>query len=135
MKNIKGFTLTEILAVIIVLSLIMIIAIPVIQNTFLKTKEQISSINKKNIEEAAKIYANEIIYCTPTLIPDCNELKEQLISNEGIVIKLAFLVDNNYYANKAKCQAESGTEDKITIKANEEYQINVELENIICKQN
>ncbi len=55
MKN-KGFTLVELLAVIVILSLLAIITTVSIGNIMSSSKNSLSDEQKKNLEESAKIY-------------------------------------------------------------------------------
>lgn len=59
-KNInnKGFTLVELLGVIVVLLAIMLVAIPSIASTYEKNKNKIDDQKKQNIISAAEIYAS-----------------------------------------------------------------------------
>ena len=61
--NKKGFTLVELLVVVVVLGLIAIVLVPIIQDTLNKSKNKINSINIKQVEDAGKIVAEEILYC------------------------------------------------------------------------
>ena len=58
MKN-KGFTLVELLAVIILLALIALIAIPAIVGVLREGPDNISEAQQKNIEAAARNWASE----------------------------------------------------------------------------
>lgn len=61
--NKKGFTLVEVLAVLVILSLLLILTIPSIRDALTSGKNKINEINKKQIEDAAKIIVDEVIYC------------------------------------------------------------------------
>ena len=54
--NNKGFTLTELLAVVFIISVVSAITILSVGNTVNKSKKKISDVQKNNIEEAASIY-------------------------------------------------------------------------------
>lgn len=64
MKNKKGFTLVELLAVIVILAVIMLIAVPVISNLIQKNKEKAYEAKMELILKQAKLYAkdNKILY-------------------------------------------------------------------------
>lgn len=59
-KNInnKGFTLVELLGVVVVLLAIMLVAIPSVASTYEKNKNKIDEQKKQNIISAAEIYAS-----------------------------------------------------------------------------
>lgn len=57
--NRKGFTIVELMAVIVVLSLIMIISIPMISNAGKNTKLKTLDSKVSNIEKAAILYAQQ----------------------------------------------------------------------------
>ena len=85
--NKKGFTLVEILAVLVILSLLLILTIPSIKNALTNGKNKINEINKKQIEDAAKIIVDEVIYCNMTEITkdalaetSCSIAKTKLIN-------------------------------------------------------
>ena len=66
MKNNKGFTLTELIAAITIISILMVITIPSINKIMKNSREHISSITKKNIEESAKLFGEEVYMCDQT---------------------------------------------------------------------
>ena len=58
--NKKGFTLVELLVVIVIILAIMLVALPSINNTLEKSKTKDNSRTKELIESAASIYANDM---------------------------------------------------------------------------
>lgn len=109
MQSNKGFTLVEILSVIVVLSLVMIISIPSISNVLNKSKNQINVITMKNLEQSAMLFGQEIYMCdstsniTETLKSllnlesiTCKEANA-ILSNEGISVTVGFLKQNEYF--------------------------------------
>lgn len=56
----QGFTLVELLAVIVILSLIALISVPAITGIIKSSKETLSDAQKSNIELAAKNWASDI---------------------------------------------------------------------------
>ena len=63
MKNKKGFTLVEILAVIVILSVVVIIAFPSIQNALSSSKHGLSELEKGTIKDSAETIILEVINC------------------------------------------------------------------------
>ena len=72
MKNNKGFTLVELLAVIVILAIIMIIAIPAVLNTmetarrkaFSEYVDKVSSLSQKQLAEDQMMGTKSLIECT-----------------------------------------------------------------------
>lgn len=58
--NKKGFTLVELLVVIVIILAIMLVALPSINNTLDKSKTKDNSRTKELIESAASVYANDM---------------------------------------------------------------------------
>jgi type IV pilus assembly protein PilA len=58
MKN-KGFTLAELLAVIVILGLIAVITIPAVTKTLGEQKSKLCEDQLKNIKEAARLYGSD----------------------------------------------------------------------------
>ena len=126
MKNKKGFTLVELLAVVVVISIVMIVAIPSVQKALTSSKEGISAINRKNIEEAAKTLATEIIYCDNNddnsklfainnVGTSCTTAKTNLTN--GINLKLTDLTSNGYFDDPANnCSCTDTNEENCYIK-------------------
>lgn len=133
--NKKGFTLVEVLAVLVILSLLLILTIPSIRDALTNGKNKINDINKKQIEDAAKIIVDEVIYCNMTEIAkdalkdetsdeiSCSIAKTKLINGVNIDLKNLELDDKS-----SKC---SGT---INVKIDSEtYKETIDTTNVICK--
>ena len=128
--NKKGFTLVEILAVLVILSLLLILTIPSIRDALTNGKNKINEINKKQIEDAAKIIVDEVIYCNMTEIAkkalgetSCSNAKTKLINGVDIDVSKLNLDDKS-----SKC---SGT---INVKIDSEtYKETIDMKNVICK--
>lgn len=133
--NKKGFTLVEVLAVLFILSLLLILTIPSIRDALTNGKNKINDINKKQIEDAAKIIVDEVIYCNMTEIAkdalkdetsdeiSCSIAKTKLINGVNINLKNLDLDDKS-----SKC---SGT---INVKIDSEtYKETIDMTNVICK--
>ena len=96
--NKKGFTLVEILAVIVILSLIITITATKGFGAFDNTKNKITEQNKKAIEEAAKLFLTDVDNCDDDLeeykelnnilkidnVDNCTQLKEGLVGQKEI---------------------------------------------------
>ena len=130
MKSKKGFTLVEVLAVLVILSLLLILTIPSIRDALTNGKNKINDINKKQIEDAAKIIVDEVIYCNMTEITkdalaetSCSIAKTKLINGVDIDVSKLNLDDKS-----SKC---SGT---INVKIDSEtYKETIDTTNVICK--
>ncbi len=128
--NKKGFTLVEILSVIVILSLLLILTIPSIRDALTNGKNKINEINKKQIEDATKLIVDEVIYCNMTEIAkdaldetSCSKAKIKLINGVDIDVSKLNLDDKS-----SKC---SGT---INIKIDgETYKETLDTANVICK--
>lgn len=129
--NKKGFTLVEVLAVLVILSLLLILTIPSIRDALTNGKNKINEINKKQIEDAAKIIVDEVIYCNMTEIAkkalgdeaSCSIAKTKLINGVNIDVSKLDLDDKS-----SKC---SGT---INVKIDSEtYKEKIDTTNVICK--
>ena len=55
----NGFTLVELLGVIIIIAALSLVVFPLVMNGFKKNKKEISAVTKTLIEEAATVYMNE----------------------------------------------------------------------------
>ncbi len=84
----KGFTLVELICVVVILTLLFILAIPSISNLISNEEENISSNMEDIIKNAAALY-----------VSDYNYLK-----NDGSVycIEINELINNNYLSNPLK---------------------------------
>lgn len=143
MKNNKGFTLTEVIVTISIVAILMIIAIPSINNVMKNSRDQISSMTKKNIEESAKLFGQEVYMCDrssdiisvlnkeiSSTITSCKEAREYLKSS-GITVTIGFLKDHEYFSDQSNNCDEEGT---VTVKQEVDDKISVVLnDNIKCK--
>lgn len=86
MKNNKGFTIVEILAVITIIALIMLIAVPSVTNVIYKGKVRAYNTIISSVEAAAAAYALEMQYNSNSkLVYD---------ENKQATITLKFMIDN-----------------------------------------
>ena len=92
MKN-KGFTLVELLAVIVILGVLLIVAIPNVFGIQKRIKVEMYCTKVHNIEKAAKLYAKDYQ----------DELKAG-----SITITVADLIDNSLYKKETNdCEVKS----------------------------
>ena len=128
--NKKGFTLVELLAVVVLLSIIMVLVIPNIRDAFTSGKSKLDDINKKQVEDAAKIIINEVLYCNMSAETNellgtnsCKEARTKLVN--GLTVNINKLNLDDF---RKQC---SGS---ITIKIdNDTYKEEINTDNVTCK--
>ena len=101
----KGFTLVELLAVIVILGLIGLIAIPAVTNTLNDSKEKTKEIQEENIKEAARTWmAKNIMYTPDGNVGECEFDEANPCTNKynKLIIKLKDLQDGNFIDKKIK---------------------------------
>lgn len=141
MKNKKGFTLVELLAVITILGFLMILLLPNVRNSFLNMKNQTEKINREHLIDAGKTLGTDIFICDVCheqynlkgdLIISCEGHKDilQMVSaltgeanmncakarnllKDGIRVSVLYLKDNDYFSDRANNCEENG---EMTIK-------------------
>ena len=134
--NKKGFTLVEILAVIVILAIIMIIAIPSIGNTLNAAKNKIGDIEKKNLKDASEALVLEIVNCDVS-VSDYNYLFNKSATNcttmqsatvgQTLETTIAKLKEKKHFNDTSnKC---SGT-IKITTDSN--YKVSIDVNGVTC---
>lgn len=110
--NNKGFTLVELLTVIIVLAAISLVIVPAVNNSLNNSNEQAYKVQISNIENAAKNWISDNI----SLIPD---------NGDEIVVTLGELQDGNYISKELenpKTKSPFPRNTKVIIKnVNESY--------------
>lgn len=89
MKNKKGFTLIELMAVITILVILSLIIVPIIDKNIKKSKENMYNIQIDNIRIAAKNYYSDNI----SLIPS---------SGNYAFVKLSYLIEKGYFEKNVK---------------------------------
>lgn len=143
--NKKGFTLVELLAVIVILGLVMTIVGTKGFGAFDNTKKAITRQNINAIKESAKVYLTDVIYCDDDIDTDfVNETKVSLHLDESVkncedlktyyntfqTIPFSFLKDNKYISGSDIEDDSLYNNDKIEItgRINEsKIEINVNL--------
>ena len=128
--NKKGFTLVEILAILVIMSLIFALVYPNIQDALNNSKKAISELNRKQIEDSVKIIVDEVIYCNMSdetkniLGNNCNDAVTTLVNGKDINIS-ALKLDNN---NSQKCTG------IINVKIDREtYKATIDMSKVTCK--
>ena len=87
MKKNKGFTLVELLAVIVILALILTIAVPNVIALSKRIRRNMYCTKVENIESAAKLYANDNI---------------DGFTNNTMTIPVSTLIENNVFKKEDK---------------------------------
>lgn len=89
MKN-RGFTLVELLGVIVILSIIAVITVPLVQRTILENTEEVYNDQVLSFERAARNYTNSDVYnmtrCEPSCSISLKELQEKGYLPSGDII-------------------------------------------------
>jgi type IV pilus assembly protein PilA len=91
--NKKGITLVELISALVLISLIALIAIPLITGLLKDSKEDSDKINRKNIQEAAALYLADNIGSTI-----------DFSTNNTTTVTLQQLVDGGYISGDLKDQ-------------------------------
>lgn len=81
----KGFTLAELLAVIVILGLIAIITIPAVTKTLGNTKANLCEDQLKNIKEAARLYGSDHLLDLPSAEGDTTNITLGVLQDEGYI--------------------------------------------------
>ena len=100
--NDKGFTLVELLAVIVILALVIVIVATKGFGAFDNAKDKITSMNEDAIKEAAEIVKLDIEHCDDSNddllsmfgVSNCNDLYTKLLT--GVTITLDSLMEKEY---------------------------------------
>ena len=123
LKNKKGFTLVELLAIVAILAIIMVLAAPSMTKQIAKKEETDQTILDEKIHNAAKIYAakyysEKIVNCThtnrdnPCVAFDLNDLEQDGLINL-----------------KDKCSKKDSDGNEMLKNANSRYKIRIYIKN------
>lgn len=108
MKN-KGFTLAEVLGVVVIIGLLLLIASPKITNKLKNNEEKVDDINSKIIFEATKQYLekdNKYISEDNYCIPISELVAEGLLTRPVINIKTKESIEEKYAVKITKTKYE-----------------------------
>lgn len=125
--NVKGFTLIEVLGVIVIMGLILIVAIPTMSKLMNNNKSQEYNSYYSTVQEAAQVYAGKLgSKLGNSKYSGCAEIELSTLINEGYV--------EAYSDNDVTCTtASGGTDYKIKIRNNKgNISVNFRL---ICTNN
>jgi type IV pilus assembly protein PilA len=81
----KGFSLVELLAVIVILGLIVLISIPIVNSSINKTKEEAREVQIEEIIKAAKKYAIKNSYILPEVEGAYSHIEVQTLIDENYI--------------------------------------------------
>ena len=102
----KGFTLVELLGVIVILGIIATLTVPLIQRTIIEKNEEAYNLQIKSFEDAAKNWANDHIYeltCENTCVnPPLKTLTIEELQKEGLVREMRRLSEAIEKQNELK---------------------------------
>lgn len=93
--NKKGFTLVELLAIIIVLGLILVIVVPKIFSTIQKSKEDIYKVKEHQLKKAAEDYTLYKNITMPNSIGDTITINITDLINEKLINQIKDLNDDS----------------------------------------
>ena len=79
----KGFTLVELIAVILILGLLCVFVIPAVVNQVGKKQEEVDGVTKKIIFAAAELYVND----QEMIVPNCGDITIQKLIDGGYLDK------------------------------------------------
>ena len=115
--NKKGFTLIELIAVLVILSLVIVVVATKGFGAFDKVKTEIDEQNLKTIKDAAEFLMTEVKYCDEDINENlfgifgifgdsvaegeskCDKLQEKATTNTGLEIELIYLLIAEYITN------------------------------------
>ena len=108
-----GFTLVELMGVIIILGVIALIAIPIVDRQLKESKNDLHQTQKENIKEAAKLWTAKNIYNLPA-------------SGESCYIKYSDLVNGGFLDEELKDPKTNTifTDDNVNIKIEKDTKYN-----------
>ncbi len=145
MKNKKGFTLVEILAVIVLLALLIIFAVPAILEALEGGRTGIDKINKKNLTDACESVIVEVVSCkihdetygalgihvSDTLKGKCDTLQD-LVIGKTVTTNVRNLISSGYFRDDDhNCDLDKPI--KITTNSST-LKVTVDLSEVSCRK-
>ncbi len=127
--NKKGFSLIELIITVVILGLVVMIAVPNIQEALGNSKTELIKINKEQIEESAKILVDEVIYC------NMSETTINIVGNSCSTAKNTLISGlNNININDLDLENVSGKcSGTIDIKIDKDnYKVTINTDKVIC---
>ena len=117
MKNKKGFTLIELIAVIFILALIVVIVVPMINDNINKSKVNVSNEQVRQIEDAAKQWGLDNVVYKDGKLTDGNKVINSVTIRT--LQKDGYLDDKGIIDAKTKKEIPSSTKVCITYSSNQ----------------
>ena len=102
----RGFTLVELLAVIVVLAVIALVTAPNIINLLNDSKTRLSETQEQQILKAARLYGNKNIILTDGNEPSEKELTIEQLINYGYLDDSVYDIETNKQINCYKIMVE-----------------------------
>ena len=103
--NKKGFTLIELISIVLILALLLIIITTNGFGIFKRSKNTITSINLNLIKESANLLMLDVLYCDDDFnsnllnefgVSNCSDLQEKANEETGLNITVKILYDYGY---------------------------------------
>ena len=119
MKDKNGFTLMELLAVIVILGLIIIIAVPSVMNIMKTAKDKLSDYDKEALIDAAKFYITDVDNSKKSI--EINnitysgyEFKKYMNENGSVQVSAYTLAKGKYYDPGCNYDIDNDSECKVS---------------------
>ena len=87
MKNNRGFTLVELIAVMTLLAAIILVTVPVIINTIKKNDDKLGENFEKSLKQAAELYVER----NRDIFPDLNNIGGNVVVSADDLVKAGYL--------------------------------------------
>jgi len=139
--NKKGFTLVELLAVIVVIAILLIIVSTSGFGVFNKAKDKLLEENINSIKEGVNILITEVDSCdddidaslineyAPSNNKTCEGLQTKFDNSNDIEITLKYLIDNNYISGESIEKLSDNNPNATIIIKNKKFDSIINLDN------